>query len=146
MLTTSPLQPPPAQNSQNSVQSFSGLFEVFELVDSAKMPTEDEIYRSSTQYRFWTFTPSKLASMRAETNKRAKDHVRAAIARRKRDASSDSSSTKDVKDVDFLTVDEEQELVDYYCSGLMDMIAAEKELAFQTPVIVSLQFLVASLF
>jgi cyclin H len=104
---------------------------------SAKMPTEDDIYRSSTQFRNWTFTPPKLAAMRAESNKIAKEHIKAANLRR-RNASSGAEDAegkdKEVKDGDFLTVDEENTLVDYFCVGLLDM---NETLKFSSSVIVS---------
>lgn len=43
--------------------------------------TEDAIYRTSTQYRLWSYTPESLASLRQTTNKLAVDRVLAAIAR-----------------------------------------------------------------
>ncbi|KAI9824738.1 MAG: hypothetical protein M1832_001564 [Thelocarpon impressellum] len=78
--------------------------------------TEDEAYRASTQYRLWSFTPEALASLRASTNALAAERVRAAM---ERDQSSKTS--KDAKETDCLTVDEELKLVRFYCSKAMDL-------------------------
>lgn len=43
--------------------------------------TEDDIYRASTQFRLWSYTPESLASLRETTNKLAAERVLAAIAR-----------------------------------------------------------------
>lgn len=37
--------------------------------------TEDDLYRTSTQYRFWTFAPVELASLRASTHSAAIDRA-----------------------------------------------------------------------
>lgn len=89
--------------------------------------TEDDIYRSSTQYRLWSFTPESLASLRSTTNATAADGVRAAI--RALDAAKAESNVAEnggkdgapageqgeTREVDCLTVKEEQELVGFYC-------------------------------
>jgi cyclin H len=74
------------------------------------MVTEDEIYRSSSQYKFWNFPASRLSALRTKTNKIAAQHAAKAIARH--------SSTADIE---FLTVDEERDLVCFYCSQLIFM-------------------------
>lgn len=43
--------------------------------------TEDDIYRASTQYRLWSYTPEALVSLRATTNSHAAERVQAAIRR-----------------------------------------------------------------
>lgn len=89
--------------------------------------TEDEIYRTSTQYRLWSFTPESLASLRSTTNATAADGVRAAI--RALDAAKAESNLAEngendiaaasergqTREVDCLTVEEEQKLVGFYC-------------------------------
>ena len=42
---------------------------------------EDDIYRSSTQYRYWSYTVEALASLRHSTNELAAERVRAAFGR-----------------------------------------------------------------
>ncbi len=89
--------------------------------------TEDEIYRTSTQYRLWSFTPESLASLRSTTNATAADGVRAAIRALdavKADSHLAENGGKDgalaseggeTREVDCLTVEEEQKLVGFYC-------------------------------
>ena len=89
--------------------------------------TEDDIYRASTQYRLWSFTPESLASLRSTTNSLAADGVRTAIhrlnlIRAEADAQSASGHGQDPplqsnfsREVDCLTVEEEQKLVGFYC-------------------------------
>lgn len=82
--------------------------------------TEDEVYRTSTQYRLWSFTPEFLSTARASTNSVAADGVRAAIknlhsSKVGDDASNASSQSTTPREVDCLTVEEEQKLVWFYC-------------------------------
>lgn len=88
---------------------------------------EDEIYRTSTQYRLWSFTPESLASIRSSTNALAADGVKSAIqsldasktaAEDTRSGDGDSATVQDisaVREVDCLTVKEELKLVGFYC-------------------------------
>lgn len=39
------------------------------------MATEDERYRTSTQFRLWSFSPGQLADLRAKTNSLARQHI-----------------------------------------------------------------------
>lgn len=89
--------------------------------------TEDEIYRTSTQYRLWSFTSDYLSTVRASTNSLAADGVKEALKTlhsNKSDGtstklggdSSDANSQSIVsREVDCLTVEEEQKLVWFYC-------------------------------
>jgi cyclin H len=45
--------------------------------------TEDDIYRRSSQYKNWSFTPSQLAATRLQTNIQATEHIKATIARQR---------------------------------------------------------------
>lgn len=77
--------------------------------------TEDEVYRASTQYRLWSYTPESLISLRQTTNKTASERVKAAIQRSKINVeSSDEVTPLDVQ-VDCLTSYEELALVQFYC-------------------------------
>ena len=85
--------------------------------------TEDDLYRSSSQYRFWAFTPQALAGLRASTNTSAANAVKAAIVNIYRqepegghgnDAAAGEGGQKRAT-VDCLTVEEEQKLVGFYC-------------------------------
>jgi cyclin H len=97
--------------------------------------SEDDLYRTSTQFTHWSFTPQQLATQRVKTNLQATERVKANVARqraqRSQPAESDSVSSgvdngsgantplldrgSDVGEVDCLTADEELKLVDYFC-------------------------------
>ena len=84
--------------------------------------SEDDIYRTSTQYRLWSFTRESLASLRSTTNASAAEGVRAAIQSQRGQAPiahEKSSKRPDSKEVDCLTVEEEQKLVGFYCIKAM---------------------------
>ena len=92
--------------------------------------TEDDIYRTSTQYRLWSFTRESLSSLRSATNQSAADGVRAAlksIHSQQTAGESEGQSSHDeanrptnyVKEVDCLTVEEELKLVGFYCVKTM---------------------------
>ena len=78
--------------------------------------TEDDIYRTSTQYRLWAFTRESLASLRSTTNSLATESVRAAI---KSSQVSNGHDDNTEKEVNCLTVEEEQKLVGFYCVKAM---------------------------
>ncbi|KAL8696044.1 MAG: hypothetical protein Q9224_003000 [Gallowayella concinna] len=88
--------------------------------------TEDDIYRASTQYRLWSFTPETLASLRATTNAAAADRVRAAFRDMKPSVKQENLNgavhvgTK--AEVDCLTIEEEQKLVGYYCLETLELV------------------------
>ncbi|MCJ1304032.1 hypothetical protein MMC08_006844 [Hypocenomyce scalaris] len=97
---------------------------------------EDDIYRTSTQYRLWSFTAESLASLRSTTNSLAADRVRAAIKRLRQSQSSgtdaapadeiagesgDARQVQEHNQVDCLSVEEEKKLVGYYCSRAMEL-------------------------
>lgn len=88
--------------------------------------TEDEIYRTSTQYRLWSFTPETLASLRKTTNAVAADGVRAAYRSLNARASQESSVEKrdgpPEEHVDCLTLEEEQKIISYYCGCTLDFV------------------------
>ncbi|KAL5121660.1 hypothetical protein ACEQ8H_000346 [Pleosporales sp. CAS-2024a] len=97
--------------------------------------SEDDLYRTSTQFRAWSFTPQQLAAQRLKTNLQATERVKANVARQRaqrlHQAESDSISSgvengsgantplpdrgSDVKEVDCLTADEELMIVDEFC-------------------------------
>jgi len=110
--------------------------------------TEDQLYRTSTQYRLWSFTPQKLLSLRANTNDLAADHVKAAIKRHRQAKShlssldvsaTTSAATSDAEnnavsngpggpvrsppteEIDCLTAEEEKKLIDFYCTSCLQM-------------------------
>ena len=81
--------------------------------------TEDDIYRSSTQYRIWSYTRDSLVSLRASTNAIAADGVRAAIRtnqeENQRNDGHGAQQLDTAEEVECLTVEEEQKLVGFYC-------------------------------
>jgi cyclin H len=90
------------------------------------MTTEDERYRTSTQYRLWSYTPSSLLALRTTTNRLAADRVREAVRRLRESRAVSSAETSDAErdrsvsvvpegEVDCLTVEEELKLVAFYC-------------------------------
>ena len=92
--------------------------------------TEDDIYRASSQFRLWSFTEESLASLRNTTNAAAADAVRTAILNlhAQRDTKRSNKETgedgqgdiqRHPKEVDCLTVEEEQKLLGYYCLQTM---------------------------
>lgn len=85
--------------------------------------TEDDVYRTSTQYRLWSFTQDALQSMRSQTNSLAADGVRTAIQSLNSssvDGSETNSRSNISNEVDCLTVEEEQKLVGFYCMRTME--------------------------
>ena len=80
---------------------------------------EDALYRTSTQYRLWSFTPRALSDLRSSTNALAAQRIRAAKSLQPKDESEGVSSGDD-NEPEVLTVEEEQKLVSFYCSRAMD--------------------------
>ncbi|KAL2854597.1 cyclin-like protein [Aspergillus pseudodeflectus] len=97
---------------------------------------EDDFYRTSSQFRLWSFTEDSLRLLRQNTNSLASDRVRDAL-RRAREArqSANSSATGtpnpngsdadsklgDEKNIECLTPEEEQDLVRYYCEQIVQL-------------------------
>ncbi|KAH6622286.1 cyclin-like protein [Boeremia exigua] len=99
---------------------------------------EDDLYRTSTQFRQWSFTTEQLAAQRAKTNLQATERVKLNVARQRAQrahaADIDSTSgnsgidgsgantpnavTSD-KDVDCFTVDEELTFLEEFCERTM---------------------------
>jgi cyclin H len=74
------------------------------------MATEDARYRTSSQFRLWTFAPAHLASLRDENNKLAKTAITARL----------ESSTSPVDPLpEFLTAPEELSLLNFYTVELL---------------------------
>lgn len=98
---------------------------------------EDFIYRTSSQYRNWSFTPAQLAEQRQRTNLQATERVKANVARQRADRNRqlDTASASETergngsgldtgsstpipldREVNCLTVAEEKRLLDYFCA------------------------------
>ncbi|KAH8702458.1 putative cyclin Ccl1 [Talaromyces proteolyticus] len=99
---------------------------------------EDEIYRSSTQFRIWSFTPDGLSSLRSDTNAVACERLRAAQQRAREVPRSDTPSTTGnltpnpsdgeakweaalERDVDCVTPEEELTFVRYFCEQALEL-------------------------
>jgi cyclin H len=102
--------------------------------------SEDDLYRTSTQFTQWSFTPQQLADQRLNTNIQATERVKANVARqraqRAQQAEHDSNSgtsglegsgantpnavTSD-REVDCLSVAEEMMIVDEFCERAVQL-------------------------
>ncbi|ETN40294.1 uncharacterized protein HMPREF1541_04570 [Cyphellophora europaea CBS 101466] len=80
---------------------------------------EDDFYRSSTQYRHWSFTHSQLSERRAVTNAHAAARVRAAFHRAQTANGNDASYSDG--EVDTLTVDEELKIIEWGSNKIVEM-------------------------
>ncbi|KAL9051352.1 MAG: hypothetical protein Q9162_006054 [Coniocarpon cinnabarinum] len=82
--------------------------------------TEDDIYRSSTQYRLWSYTPEDLSSLRSRTHNAAAKRVVAALAKRPQPAANETvSSDASQPSVATLTLGEEQQILIHYARNLI---------------------------
>lgn len=88
--------------------------------------SEDERYRTSTQFRLWSFTPTSLFTLRTTTNQTAASRVREAVQRIREARAASSADISEADngrsnsaipegEVDCLTVEEELKLVAFYC-------------------------------
>jgi cyclin H len=98
---------------------------------------EDDAYRASTQYRYWSYTPQQLAEIRQQTNELASQKVKAAFRRSSKvsngDATGETNETEggdgadedemEIDDVvvDTLTVEEELKIVEWGCGKIIEM-------------------------
>jgi cyclin H len=115
--------------------------------------TEDDLYRRSSQYKHWSFTPSKLVLLREQTNVQASVRVKANVARQRAEraknldtaSESERANTPGAengnggavggKEVDCLTAAEEMRLVDKFCKTALDLgkfIKASPEVTVST--------------
>ncbi|CAG8949748.1 hypothetical protein HYFRA_00004069 [Hymenoscyphus fraxineus] len=104
-------------------------------MNSSNLITEDDRYRSSTQFRLWSFTSASLLALRSTTNQLAADRVREAVRRaraREAQSSADASdadpesksratSTLPEGELDCLTVEEELKLIVFYCRQTLQL-------------------------
>lgn len=92
-----------------------------QLPPEVRVLTEDDIYRTSSQFRVWSFSPESLAELRAKTHQIAVERIE---RQRKQGADGVSSSSgKEGEQLDYLTEEEELRLVQRYC----DMIRATND-------------------
>jgi cyclin H len=100
--------------------------------------TEDDIYRTSTQYEHWSFTSKQLADQRRQTNIQASERVKLAVARQRaaRAQNAESTNTSESerasasggntpvpldREVNCLSVAEEKKLVDTFCEKALEL-------------------------
>jgi cyclin H len=94
---------------------------------------EDDIYRTSTQYRYWSYTPGALASLRRSTNELASERVRAAFgrirnAKKAQNGAEAATAARDennkaqqpAMDIETLTVEEELKIVHWGCAKIIE--------------------------
>ncbi|KAJ5287269.1 hypothetical protein N7478_002955 [Penicillium angulare] len=96
---------------------------------------EDDIYRTSSQFRIWSYTKPALESLRTKTNDIASERVRAALQRARSTQPSATPSTAGTpqpgsdgdtkkpegKHIECLTPEEELILVRYYCEKTLEL-------------------------
>lgn len=114
---------------------------------------EDERYRSSTQYRLWSYTPSSLAQLRTATNELASQRVKAAVERARASRAASVSGSGDASEaeqngvsvvtypegeIDCLDMEEELKVVKFYCRQTLQL---GDHLKFPTDVKVSVSSL-----
>ena len=87
---------------------------------------EDDMYRTSSQYRYWSYTQQSLNELRQTTNRLASERVKVAFRRGREGGSSTSRTSTAVADgeeptVDTLTVEEELKIVQWGCGKIIEM-------------------------
>ena len=92
---------------------------------------EDEAYRTSSQYRNWSYTREALASLRQSTNDLASERVRIAIRRARHVKSlqddfengvgKPNGGDLDDSTIDTLTVEEELKIVSWFSSKIIEI-------------------------
>jgi len=94
---------------------------------------EDDAYRTSSQFRYWSYTKVQLAALRHKTNELASERVCAAIRRARARASNESGAQNGVEgdhqhvkevNIETLTVEEELKIVRWGCTKIIEMGAA----------------------
>ena len=78
------------------------------------MASEDARYRQSTQFRFWSFSPSKLADVREKTNAAAASQISSRLLQ-----SGSSTQGGDGSLPEFLTPAEETQLMAFFIVELL---------------------------
>ena len=96
-----------------------------QLPPEVRVLTEDDIYRTSSQFRVWSFSPESLAERRRKTHEIAIERIER--QRNKGNANGASINGENGQShedtLDYLTEEEELRLVQRYC----DMIRATND-------------------
>jgi cyclin H len=127
-------QPRPNVNPKTTISLISrnDIANTESLIKTTATMSEDERYRTSTQYRLWSYTPESLLALRSTTNQIAAERVREAVRRAREARTISSSETSEAEngrsksaipegEVDCLTVEEELRLVAHYCRQTIQM-------------------------
>lgn len=95
---------------------------------SSEMTTtlsEDDIYRTSTQYRLWSFSPESLAALRRKTHDIALERARGYTGQQHQangvtngDGAVQQNGVADSEGIEYLTEEEELRLVQRYCDQI----------------------------
>lgn len=80
--------------------------------------SEDDIYRTSTQYRLWSFSPESLASLRKKTHDIAIERARRYAGQRASENGATAVANGDGEHVELLTQEDELRLVQRYCDQI----------------------------
>jgi cyclin H len=95
-----------------------------QLPPEVRVLTEDDIYRTSSQFRVWSFSPESLAARRTQTHEIAIERIERQRNRGANGAlSGDQNGQQTGEKLDYLTEHEELRLVQKYC----DMIRATND-------------------
>lgn len=83
--------------------------------------TEDDLYRTSTQFRLWSYTLESLASLRATTNKTSASRVVAAISKRRESQAQNGTANGTTSNaaISTLTPVEELQIITHYARQLI---------------------------
>jgi hypothetical protein len=95
-----------------------------QLPPEVRVLTEDDIYRTSSQFRVWSFSPESLAARRAKTHEIAIERIERQRTKSANSAlSGEQNGQHTGEKLDYLTEEEELRLVQKYC----DMIRATND-------------------
>lgn len=81
-----------------------------QLPPEVRVLTEDDIYRTSSQFRVWSFSPEALAARRTKTHEIAIERIE-----RQRTRGGEQNGQQNEEKLDYLTEQEELRLVQKYC-------------------------------
>ena len=80
--------------------------------------SEDDIYRTSTQYRLWSFSPETLATLRKQTHDLAIERGRRYAGQTAVENGAVNGQQNGAEHIEFLSEEEELRLVQRYCDQI----------------------------
>jgi cyclin H len=87
-----------------------------QLPPEVRVLTEDDIYRTSSQFRVWSFSPESLAARRTKTHEIAIERIEKQRSTGANNAfGSDHNGRSNGEKLEYLTEHEELRLVQKYC-------------------------------